>query len=69
MLGMLKEDVWLQEVVLYFITVFLIVRNSEGHGYQPEETTGNSEHVMKWSTVKIHLVQIYSTVLSVCVSC
>jgi hypothetical protein len=60
MLGMLKEEKWTGEVALFLITVSLIVRNSEGHSYQSEDTTGNSEHMLKWSTESISSADIRS---------
>ncbi|KDR24418.1 protein cereblon homolog [Zootermopsis nevadensis] len=39
MLGILKEEKWTGEVALFLITIYLIVRNSEGHSYQPEDPT------------------------------
>jgi hypothetical protein len=47
MLGMLKEDKWTAELAICLITISAIVRNSAGHNYQSEDTTGNSEHMLK----------------------
>jgi hypothetical protein len=47
MLGVLKEEKWTAEVALLLIAVSLIARNSEGHSYQAQDTTGNSEHMLK----------------------
>jgi hypothetical protein len=47
MLGMLKEDKWTAELILCLITISAVIKNSEGHNYQSEDTTGNSEHMLK----------------------
>lgn len=47
MLGILKEEKWTGEVALFLITIYLIVRNSEGHSYQPEDPTGNLDAYVK----------------------
>jgi hypothetical protein len=46
MLGMLKEYKWTSELALCLITISVIIRNSEGHSYQSEDTTGNCEHML-----------------------
>lgn len=44
---MLKEDKWTAELILCLITISAVIKNSEGHNYQSEDTTGNSEHMLK----------------------
>lgn len=44
---MLKEDKGTAGLILCLITVSTVIRNSEGHTYQSEDTTGNSEHMLK----------------------
>jgi hypothetical protein len=63
MLGMVKVDKRTAEFALYLVTVSVIIRNSEGHNYQSEDTTGNSEHMLKSVTLKAP-VHTYSTAIA-----
>lgn len=56
MLGMLKERKWMAELVLCLITISAIIRDSKGHNYQSEDTTGNSEHMLKSFTENTYIL-------------